>query len=107
MFGRALRALSAAVLVLALAISVAQNRGLIEPRHLHHLHRLQGAALRQPAVAAAVDRLRAVPWLASLLAPVTEPGCSCQVGSGKPEALSALARRCTARQEASRRQPPA
>lgn len=78
--GRLLKQLTFAVLLVALAIGVAQNRGLIEPRHLHQLHLLRGRLLQQPAVAAAVDRLRVLfPGLGALLPRPGEPSCSCGV----------------------------
>ncbi len=79
MGSRLLRAALAALLV-ALAIGVAQQQGLIEQRHLHQLHLLRGRLLQQPAVAAAVDWLRALfPGLGALLPRPGEPGCSCGV----------------------------
>lgn len=90
MGSRLLRAAFAALLV-ALAIGVAQQQGMIEQRHLHQLHLLRGRLLQQPAVAAAAARLRTLfPGLGGLLPQPGEPSCSCGVS-----ALQAGARRCT------------
>lgn len=75
--GMGLKALTAGVLLLAVALGVAQNRGLIPQ---DRLHQLQGDLLQQPAVAAAVARLRSVSWLEGLLP--AQAGCACGVSAG-------------------------
>lgn len=65
---RLLSLLSAGVFLVALAIALAQNNGLVQPGQLRDL--------LQPSVAAAVDRLRTLPLLHSLL-PELQAGCSC------------------------------
>lgn len=92
MGSRLLRVAFAALLV-ALAIGVAQQQGMIEQRHLHQLHLLRGRLLQQPAVAAAAARLRTLfPGLGGLLPQPGEPSCSCGVS-----ALQAGAKDCTVR----------
>lgn len=71
---RLLSLLSAGVFLVALAIALAQNNGLVQPGQLRDL--------LQPSVAAAVDRLRTLPLLHSLL-PELQAGCSCGVSVAK------------------------
>ena len=71
----ALKRLSVGVVLLALAIAVAQKQGLM-PDQLDALH---GRLLQQPVVAAAVGHLRALPWLDALLSRPSAGGCSCGV----------------------------
>ena len=70
---KALRTLSLAVLVVALAIAVAQQRGLVAPGQL------VGGLLQHPAVGGALRRLRAVPLLQTLLPGPVDAPCSCTV----------------------------
>lgn len=69
----ALRALSLGVLVVAISIA-AVHKGLVQPPP-----QLQEWLQQQPALAAALDRLRSVPAFQSILPPAADPGCSCGV----------------------------
>lgn len=81
---KTLRALSLGVLMLALAVGVAQHQGLIQPAHLQQLRAFQGRLLAQPAVAATVDRLRtSLPWLLYLLPSGGNDAASCTCGVSK------------------------
>lgn len=83
-----LRAFSLGVLVVALALGIAQNQGLLQPAQ----QQLQ-ALLEVPAVAAAVDRLRSLPLVQSLLPLLpagAQAGCPCGVGGRVCSGLEAL-----------------
>lgn len=87
-----LRALTAGVLLLAVALGVAQHRGLIPQ---DRLHQLQGGLLQQPAVAAAVAYLRSLPWLEGLLPGLpAHAGCACGVSVNGAMGLCGAGMRC-------------